>query len=149
MPLYRYACSSCDEQREEIASIDAPPPICCEAPMSKRMPKRVLGRVAGSEQQQAIAREDYRRCTFELRANESTPPPREASPLDIPAAAWSGPATSRAEIDSRWRDTTQAMATWQANSLTADGVPYETAKRTAEQHQQQVSAQAEAQYTTT
>lgn len=143
MPLYRYECSACGRRGEELHGIDEAGPAsrCCNAAQRRLMPRRVRGRVLEPGQAQAEARAEERQG---MLLSSMVPEPREPSPLDVPAASWSGPPTSRAERDSRWRDTTEAMASWQTRSLTADGVEYGQAKRQAEKHQQQVAAQAEA-----
>ena len=146
MPIYRYECSACGRRAEEIHGIgdQAPASGCCGAAQRRLMPRWVRGRVLVPGQAQAEARAEE---AGELRAaalRSEDPGPRESTPWDIPAASWYGPPTSRAERDARWRDTTEAMASWQARSLEASGVEYSQAKRQAEQHQQQVSAQAEA-----
>lgn len=152
MPLHRYQCSTCGELQEHLRHSAEDSPEHCGEPMVKRMPRRVVGRVEGSEQARgADRREQQERQAVmikQLRANEHAPAARASSPVDIPAASWSGPARSRAELDARWRDTTEAMATWQANSLAADGVDYGEAKRKAERHQQQISARGDAQSST-
>lgn len=149
MPIYRYGCQDCLEEREEIQAIDAPAPECCEAPMVKMMPRRVRGRVVGSEQQvrhaqaeQAEARADGLR----IRSGGTGGGKRDAQGFDpLAGASWSGPATSKAEQTSRLRDGREAFTEWQARSLQADGVPRGEALRKASKHQQQVAAIADAQ----
>jgi hypothetical protein len=145
MPLYRYECTACDGRGEYLHGLDdaAPRSRCCNAEQQRLMPRRVRGKVLEPGQTQAERKADEHRELM-IRAGDTKPPRRDPSPLDIPQPSYSGPPTSKADLDARWRDTTEAMASWQANSLTADGVPYEKAKRQAEQHQQAVSARAEA-----
>lgn len=144
MPLYRYECCGCGSEAEYLHAIAdaAPKSICCAADQRRLMPRRVRAKVLEPGQAKA-ERAAEEREGLRIRAGETAQPRREPTPWDIPQASYSGPPTSKADTDARWRDTTEAMAHWQANSLTAGGVPYETAKRRAEQHQQSVSAQAE------
>lgn len=45
MPQHRYACSSCSHECVELVlRTNEAPPVCCEAPMRKIMPRRVVGR---------------------------------------------------------------------------------------------------------
>lgn len=145
MPIYRYECSACGRRCEEIHSIgDAPPASgCCSVAQRRLMPRRVRGRVLEPGQAQAEARAEEAGELQAAALRSADPPQREATPWDIPPASWSGPATSRAEVDARKRDTVEAMASWQTRSLEADGVEYGAAKRKAERHQQQIIAQAE------
>lgn len=145
MPLYRYECSACQGRGEYLHAIDeaAPRSRCCAADQRRLMPRRVRGKVLEPGQAQAERKAEERQELL-IRAGDPKWQRRESSPLDVPQPSFSGPPTSKADLDARWRDTTEAMTSWQTNSLVADGVPYENAKRQAEQHQQAVSARAEA-----
>lgn len=144
MPLYRYECSACAGVGEYLHGLNEGAPVsrCCEADQRRLMPRRVRGKVLEPGQVQAEQQAEESR---ELKIRAAAPKyKREPGPLDIPEPSYSGPPANKADLAARWRDTTEAMAQWQTNSLVADGVEYATAKRRAEKHQQAVSARAEA-----
>lgn len=149
MPLYRYECRACAREREVLHGLDETAPACeCGGSLRRLMPRRVRGRVV-EPGQVAAERADEARAEAAAKLRSAEALPSDPGAMAIPPASWSGPPSSRAERDARWRDTTEAMAAWQTRSLVADGVDYTTAKRKAERHQQQVSAQAEASDTST
>lgn len=147
MPIYRHECTKCGRRSLDILAISArvPPSPCCRVEQRRLMPTRVRGRVVdttiAAEAEADFASEQ--RAELLLRAGDQPLEHREPTPWDVPAASWSGPPSSAAELDDRKRDTVEAMAAWQTRSLAADGVEYGAAKRQAEQHQQAVIATAE------
>lgn len=144
MPIYRYECLGCGRRSEYIHGIAEASPPCrhCAAGQRRMMPRRVRGRVLEPGQAAAEVQAEAQ-AEHAARLQSMDAAPREPTPWDIPPAPWVGPATSRAELDHRRRDTVEALASWQANSLAADGVEYSAAKRKAEKHQQQIIAQSE------
>lgn len=144
MPLYLYECGACSRVSEHLHGLREPSPTCCGSEQRRRMPRRVRAVVLGPGQAVTERAAEERREGLLARAGDRPPPRREPSPVDIPGASYSGPPRDAADRAERWRDTTEAMAHWQARSLAADGLEYGAAKRKAEQHQQAVSAAAEA-----
>ena len=109
----------------------------CVGELRKLMPNRLSGRCVEPGQVQAEAKTEER-AALKMAGTPHTPTPR--GPNDIPAPSWCGPPKDARDLQSRYLDGVQALSTWQAKSLTADGMSHGAAMRKAEKFQQSVAA---------